>query len=195
MPPIASRAIWFEKFPELVIRWYRQQGEAVRTDAGSPAEAAMRAEDRAAKVMAFGDLDAPRHIRTLREWETRWNVRAVALPLEQAIVRCGRDVIRHRGPDSRLDILQDAFSASERESVVLVDEALERELLRARESGLELPMTVDDMAAIQLAREAFELLSDGIGSRPRPWVDELAIHAFAERVLGLPFSPLVWRFL
>ncbi|MBI5155206.1 hypothetical protein HZA57_08210 [Candidatus Poribacteria bacterium] len=195
MPPIASRPIWFETFPELVLRWFTEQPAPLRETIGGAAEASLRAERRAQRVLEYIHFQPMRLIKTAREWETRWDPEAAWSRLEAVVHHFGWDVIRHRGSASDTEMTAEALREGERPSILIADRALNEQGAAAAAGGLQLPLTERDLAAIALAREVYSLVSEKMGKPPAPWVDELAPHEFTRVALGLPFSPLVWEFL
>ncbi len=196
MTPIGSRPVWFETFPQLVARWYDRQSEGTRNDVGpGPANAVVRAEKRAAKVLAYCGFAPLREKKTARQWETRWNADETWKALAAAVDRHGWDVVRERSAPVTAQVRQTALYESDRETVVIADEALNRQLEAVVEGGLLLPFTVDDMAAIALARELYDIAAERIGSAPADWLEELARHEFLRTALGLPFSPLAMEYL
>ncbi len=196
MTPIGSRPIWFETFPQLVARWYDRQSEDLRHEVGpGPANAVVRAETRAAKVLAYSGVNPLREKKTPRHWETRWNAEETWDLLEKALDRLGWDAVRESGTPVTAQVHRTALFESDRETVVIADEALGRQLKAVLDGGLLLPLTEDDMAAIALAREVYNVAGEKMGSPPPDWVEDLARHEFVRTALGLPFSPLALQFV
>lgn len=196
MKPIASRSIWFESFPQLVTRWWDMQPASVRSQAGEgPADAVERAIRRAERVIEACGAAPMRQLRNSREWEARWNAEDAWKTLAAALDRMGWDAVRDKAGTGTAHLAKTALFESDREAVVVAEAPLEEQRRFAVEQGLLLPLTTDDLAAMALARELYQLAVEKLGSSAAPWTEQLARHEFCRRILGLPFSPLVLELL
>ena len=192
MTILGTQPIWFEPFGELVVRWYQRQPEEIRSEAKSTAEAILRAEKRAARVLEFSGLTPMRKIKTAREWQTRWDAKGAWEILAAHLDKLGWDVLRARDLDDRRNqVARAALGEGERQSIVLLDPHLRQRAADANAAGCALELNEEDMAAIALAEELYEIESRRIGRPPREWVEELARPEFTRRLLGLPFHPLI----
>ena len=194
MPPISSRPIWFETPKDLAVRWHREQTEAVAAQYdGRPAKALARAQERADKVIAHGRIVPMRAIKTAREWQTRWEPEAAMKMLREVAGALGHSVVVHRGHGRGVG--EELLRVPGGKAIILDEPALLAMAEIARREGLSLPLTARDMHSISLAGEVHACLSEDMGGPALPWVHELAEPLFVQKVLGLPFSPMVWRFL
>lgn len=193
MTLIGTQPIWFEPFGELVIRWFARQGEELRAEIGGTAEAILRAEQRAARVLEYSRLKPMRALKTAREWQTRWEPREAWQQLAAHLDRLGWQALRVRSDDDRrTHLAHHALEETERQVVLVVDHHLRERARTAKDAGCALDLTEDDLAPLVLAEEIYEIESGRLGRPPKPWVDELARPEFAKRLLGWPFHPLVF---
>jgi len=196
LKPIASRSIWFESFPQLVLRWWDAQPASVRAQIGEgPADAVLRAERRAERVIQAAGVKPMRQLRNSREWETRWNAEEAWNILAKALDGFGWDAVRDKGSTGTPHLAKTALYESDREAVVVAEAALEAQLKMLAKEGLSIANTTDDLAAMALARELYQIAADKLGSPAAPWTEQLARHEFVRCVLGLPFSPLAIELL
>ncbi|MGF1572277.1 MAG: hypothetical protein ACFCU1_04325 [Sumerlaeia bacterium] len=195
MAPIASRSIWLDRFPDLVSRWFHRQPEALKTELISPRNVQERVERRVHRMLEIGKL-TPRYIpQSVREWETKWQIRVYWKEIVAKLNEVNCDVIRHDTQSTDHDVSMSALHESERDSLVLVEEALETITEFCRSEGLDIPLTTNDVALIACAREYYTRLAQRAGNAPRPWVDEIAAPTFAQYAFGFPFNPLVIELL
>jgi hypothetical protein len=193
---ISTNLIWSETFTELVSRWWALQPAEVREAAGGIAEAALRAERRAATIMKFAALrPAERRIKTQREWEVRWDPRAAWDRLARVCDHQGWKPKRHRGGSADFAVAEGAGLETDRPTILIADAALAGQAALAKSHGLLIRLDVDDLAPVALARELYHVCVDKVGAEAAPWVEELAPHHFTQEVLGLPFNPLVFALL
>lgn len=195
MASFASRSIWLDRFPDLVYRWFHRQSTELQVELVSPRDVQDRVERRVFRMLELAKL-APRPIpQTAREWETSWDIRKnwklIVAKLDEQMC----DVIRHDKQSTDHDVSMSALHESERDSLVLVEEALESILAFCKNEGLDLPMTTNDIALMICAREYYNKLAKRAGNAPRPWVDQLAGPTFVQRAFGIPFNPLVIELL
>ncbi len=195
MKPIATQEIWFESSRDLITRWFNRQSSAKQAELVSPGEVLERVEQRAQKILAYSGLKPLRRLKTAREWEARWEAKAAWKFLAEALDQLGYDAVRETTGASDAALSMSALYESDREAVLIVDAAVQAQLDAVKNAGMALPLTLDDMACIALARETYALLGEKMGRPPRPWVDDLGQHAFAQEVLGLPFNPLVFALI
>ncbi len=187
--------IWRESNIDLTIRWWGRHTVAQHADMESPAAAMERAETRAARVLEFCQLPAPKPMRTPREWQVGFNPRAAWDRLCIPLKHWGWDIARQHDEPTFTNVSRTALEHEDKPMVVIADAALERQLDHARATKCPYEMGIQHLAAIALARELYSVASDRMGALPRPWVDELAAPAFAQRALGLPFWPLIFTLL
>lgn len=192
---IGSREIWNEPFADLVIRWFRRQPESFQAEFGGPADLIGRIERRALRVIDFCALEPARALKSLREWETRWNGREQWNRLSAHAAHLGWRVLREEGAGHGASLTQATLGATGAQVIVIAEEPLRQQLAHARENGCLLPLTGDDLATVTLAREIYALETQRMGKPPQEWVEEVAQHEFARRLLGLPFHPLVFALI
>lgn len=195
MAPIASRGIWLEPVADLVTRWYKQLPEKTREETGTPDDLLARGSTRAGKIQAFTGLESSRPLKTAREWDARWDRKAQAERLERLLAQWGFEVVRHRGGGSFLDVSSEGLRETEGEAVFLVESELEAAAAFAHDHGLTIPYTARDVAVLTLAREVYDAATRKLGNPALPWTEELGRALFTQRVLGLPFNPLVVKVL
>lgn len=188
MKPIAERAIWLENLSELLIRWYDKQPTDIQVQAVSPHDAAIRVKKRAHRVIEFSGIEEAKPIKNSREWETRWEPKKLWKRLADAMDKLDHDAFIQDEHPTGASVRLNALHESDRESVVLVRSTLEEVKNRCTELGLTLELTIIDIAVYQLALEYFYLQTPRMGNLPRPWVDEIAAHYFAQQILGVPFN-------
>lgn len=195
MPPIANTPIWFESTLEVAARYLRTLSDAEREAIGRPVEALSKAEQRAAKVLIASKLEPARPITTLREWDTRWDASAAWRRIKERIMDLGGVVLIHKGGGDAVDVSRDVLAAQEQDTVVLDREALRAKARAASANGLLIPLADDDMLVIGLAAELHDLVSRRMGGPPLEWVAALSEPLFVQRLLGLPFNPMVLQFV
>jgi hypothetical protein len=191
LKPIADRSIWLEDLTELMIRWYEKQPDQIQVQAVSPQDTAARIRKRANRVIEFSHLTLPRQIKNSREWETRWEPKARWNALTSALDQLGYDAIVQEDHPTGASVRLSALHESDRESIVLVRSTIQEIRQNCLNLGLTIEITERDIALYQLALEFYYLQTPRMGNLPRPWVDELAAHCFAQQVLGVPFNLLV----
>jgi hypothetical protein len=187
-----GKLMWKESTLELVTRWWGRHGDAQKAEMESPAVALERAETRAQRVLDYCQLPAARHMKTPREWQVGFDPKASWDRLSIPLRHWGWDIARQRTEPTFTNISQTALEHEDKPLVVVADAPLERQLAHAKATLCPYELDIPHLAAIALARELYAAGSDRMGALPRPWVDELASPAFAQLVLGLPFSPLIF---
>lgn len=187
---IGSSSIWRETLPQLVERWLDRPANAQRTHPMAPEEIAQRVLRRVETVSdTIPNLNAT-VIRTAREWETRWNARTLTTALVELLEKLGWKVTIPA--DSR--VLPSDLPAfhPEDENVILLDRRAAKERARRlQDAGLLLLVRAEDAMVLLLAEELYEVLATKLGHTPADWVEELAMPLFVQRLLGLPFNPIV----
>jgi len=195
MPPIATNSIWFENHLQLTIRWFDNQSSRVQEQAVSPNEALLRCQKRSSRVLDFSKLEESRQLKTMREWETRWDRKKEWKRLKDYLDAKDVEVVRHKDEASFSSLTSTALEHAERESIILVDEALIEIRQHAEDAGLSIPLTTEDIAVFELGYEIYHYLVSKIGNEARDWTEEIASHLFVERLLGLPFNLFVLSFI
>lgn len=195
---IGPPSLWTEPFPELVVRWHKRLPEEKRDEVGSASMAAQRATERARRVLDYSTLESAPVINSARQWETRWDCGKHWKRLVEHLRARDCEVIYDvKGSGHGVDLSTSALRADDAgQTILLLEQVLIAQRDAARAGRCPLPLTVDDMAVIGLAREVFAIEAQRIGRPPKAaWVDELAPTEFARLLLGLPFSPLVFQLL
>lgn len=195
MAPFASRPIWLDRFPDLVYRWFHRQTPELQIELIAPRNVQDRVDRRVHRMLELAKLTPKPLPQTTREWETSWNIRVLWKLIVAKLDECNCDVIRHDKQSSDHDVSMSALHEADRDSLVLVEDALENILLFCKTEGLELPFTTNDIALLICGREYYNRLALRAGNAPRPWVDELAGPTFVQLAFGLPFNPLVIEIL
>ncbi|MDK2973463.1 MAG: hypothetical protein PWP23_3218 [Candidatus Sumerlaeota bacterium] len=195
MRVIGSTPIWNEPFGELVLRWFHRQSPELRERIGGPAEAQLRVERRAARLMELAGIAPARALSSPREWETRWNARAQWDRLVAHADRRGWDVVIDPDDTRGLRWTATALAESDRKTILVADQALEVLAAQASLSGCLLGLRAEDLAPLALAIQLYGIEAARLGNPPQEWVDELGALEFTRRVLGLPFHPLVFQLL
>lgn len=183
--------LWDESLDGLLVLWAREQRRrgAVVNDADLPDwHNAMLG--RARKVLAYTQLQPEQVIRTRRQWEACWSWQAAWNLLSSRLQVFGWTARRVPAgtPESQPERLA---LASEGDTVLILEEPLVERLALLEATKCPFPLTVQDLAVLDLGAELYRIATGKMGMPPRdPRVDDLAVHAFLRMGLGLPFEPL-----
>ena len=198
--PLATNDLWYETFPELVARWFNAKTSAERLKLVNSARISIAAEERSRTLMEHARVKPLPKLTTARQWDVRWEPKAAWEHVRKGIRRFNWDCKRTRTSVVRQEMMiaaQELDTGTGGAPLVLVeDRVLETLAAKAKAGGLLLKASPADLAPLVLARELFWLAAEakpmaGAGE----YLDELACHDFVERLLGLPFSPMVFDFL
>jgi hypothetical protein len=184
--------LWHESDLELIIRWWGRQTDALKAEIESPEAALERARTRAQRVLDFCQLPAAKPMKTPRQWQVGFDPAAAWERLCVPLRHWGWDIARQRDEPTFTNITRTALEHADKPLVVVADAPLKIKLSLAQATKCPFELDLPHLAAMALALELYSVASERMGALPKPWVDEVAAPAFAQLVLGMPFSPMIF---
>jgi hypothetical protein len=191
---IGTSPVWEADLNTLVGFWLKKTENQGVSKQFHRDEVVQKVVQRAEKIRQFSQLPTIGLMDSPRKWETNWNREQAWGRLLKALSAFDWSV---RIVTERMSGRALAANQFAGDDVILIEKwAVEQRVSSLQEAGLLIPFGWEDGVVLTLAEEVYEVLSEEVGHRPaQDWVDELGRHEFVQRVLGLPFTPWVVRFI